>query len=453
LRRVLVANRGEIALRIIHACRQAGLETVAVYSAADQTSRHVRAAERAVQIGPAQPEKSYLSANALLHVALACSCDAVHPGYGFLAENADFAERCANEGLIFIGPRPETIRLMGDKSAARKTAVELGIPVVPGSSEAFSDVDEARSAAMALGFPLLLKARAGGGGRGMRVVADAEALDGLFMQAAQEAAAAFGDGAIYLERFFPKVRHIEIQVFGDCQGNLRHLWERDCSLQRRHQKLIEEACSPVLDDDTRARLCATAVALGRAIGYIGAGTVEFLYDVERGQFYFIEMNTRIQVEHPVTEVLTGVDLVAEQLRVAAGEPLSFAEGQVPRPQGHAIEFRINAEDADKDFLPAPGRLRRWRPPSGEGVRLDSHAYEGYRVPPYYDSLIGKLIVHGRDRSEAMARAEAALSGFEVEGIATTIPFHLRILSHPDFIGSRIHTRWVEDHSAKGAGHA
>jgi acetyl-CoA carboxylase biotin carboxylase subunit len=377
----------------------------------------------------------------------------VHPGYGFLAENADFAERCVKEGLAFIGPRPETIRLMGDKSAARKTAVALGIPVVPGSSEAFSEVEEARSAAAALGFPLLLKARAGGGGRGMRIVADAEAFDGLYMQAAREASAAFGDGAIYLERYLSKARHIEVQVFGDSQGNLRHLWERDCSLQRRHQKLIEEACSPVLDDDTRARLCATAEALGRGTGYLGAGTVEFLYDGESGQFYFIEMNTRIQVEHPVTEMLTGVDLVAEQLRIAAGEPISFANGQTPGPLGHVIEFRINAEDPDKDFLPAPGRLRRWRPPSGEGLRLDSHAYEGYMVPPYYDSLIGKLIVQGRDRPEAIARAEVALSGFEVEGVATTIPFHLRVLRHPDFIESRIHTRWIEDHSAKGAGHA
>lgn len=453
MRRVLVANRGEIALRIIHACRQAGLETVAVYSVADQTSAHVQAADQAVRIGPAPAEQSYLAVNALLHVALACGCDAVHPGYGFLAENADFAERCGKEGLVFIGPRPETIRLMGDKSAARKAAVELGIPVVPGSSEAFTEIDEVRPAAAALGFPLLLKARAGGGGRGMRVVTDAAALDGLFRQAAQEAAAAFGDGALYLERYFSNVRHIEVQVFGDSQGNLRHLWERDCSLQRRHQKLIEEACSPVLDDGTRARLCATAEALGRGTGYLGAGTIEFLYDGESGQFYFIEMNTRIQVEHPVTEMLTGVDLVAEQLRVAAGEPLSFATGQTPAPQGHVIEFRINAEDADKGFMPSPGRLTRWRPPSGEGLRLDSHAYEGYSVPPFYDSLIGKLIVQGRDRPEAIARAEAALSGFEVEGIATTIPFHLRMLRHPDFIESRIHTRWIEDHSAKGIDHA
>lgn len=452
LRRVLVANRGEIALRIIRACQAANIETVAVYSAADRTSAHVQAADRAVQIGPARPESSYLNAKALIHVALACACDAVHPGYGFLAENAEFAETCAQEGLIFIGPKAETIRLMGDKSAARGAAERHGVPLVPGSLEIFTDAAPAQAAAAAVGFPLLLKARAGGGGRGMRVVQSPDAMASLFAQAAREASAAFGDGAMYMERYFSRVRHIEVQVFGDSHGNVRHLWERDCSLQRRHQKVIEEAPSPVLDQDMREKICTTAEALASGVGYLGAGTVEFLYDTEERQFYFIEMNTRIQVEHPVTEALTGIDLVAEQLRVADGQSLSFSNGKVPKAQGHAIEFRINAENADKGFQPSPGRLERWRPPVGEGLRLDSHAFEGYTIPPYYDSLVGKLIVKGKDRPDAIARAVAALSDFEVEGIATTIPFHLRMLRDPDFIESRIHTRWIDDRGAEGASH-
>ena len=442
MHRVLIANRGEIALRIIRACRAFGVETVAVYSTADQGSAHVWAADRAVCIGPPAPGESYLKVEALLHVAQATGCDAVHPGYGFLAENAGFAGRCAEEGLTFIGPAAETISLMGDKVAARQTAVRFGLEVVPGSEGVFATADEATAEAAKIGFPLLLKARSGGGGRGMRVAADMAAFETLFPQASGEAASAFGDGGIYLERYFPEVRHIEVQVFGDGHGNARHLWERDCTLQRRHQKLVEEAPSPVLDAKTRLRMCTAAEDLTRGVGYVGAGTVEFIYDVAGGGFYFIEMNTRIQVEHPVTEALTGCDLVIEQLRVAAGETLSFAAG-TPAAHGHAIEFRLNAEDPGRGFMPVPGRLDRWRPPAGAGLRLDSHVFEGYAMPPFYDSLLGKLIVHAPDRTQAIEHARAALDGFVVAGVPTTIPFHRHILDAPDFQENRIHTTWVE----------
>ncbi len=442
LKRVLVANRGEIALRIIRACRAVGIETVAVHSSADAGSAHVWAADRAVCIGPPPSTESYLRTDALLHVALASGCDAVHPGYGFLAENVDFAGRCAAEGLVFVGPSAETISLMGDKVAARRTAIRYGLDVVPGSPGAFTDGAEAAALAGGIGFPLLLKARSGGGGRGMRVAPDMDAFEGLFAQASGEAESAFGDGGIYLERYFPAVRHIEVQVFGDTHGNARHLWERDCSVQRRHQKLIEEAPSPVLDAATRRKMCSAAEALTAGVGYVGAGTVEFIYDVEGRKFFFIEMNTRIQVEHPVTEMVTGLDLVVEQLRVAGGAPLSFARRR-PKIDGHAIEFRLNAEDPARNFMPSPGRLACWRPPAGSGVRLDSHVFEGYAIPPYYDSLLGKLIVHGTDRADAVARAAAALTGFVVDGVHTTIPFHRRVLEHPDFLEDRIHTVWVE----------
>jgi acetyl-CoA carboxylase biotin carboxylase subunit len=442
MNRVLVANRGEIALRIIRACRAEGLKTVAVYSDTDQNSPHVWAADRAVRIGPPPPNQSYLRPEILLHVALKSGCDAVHPGYGFLSERADFAQQCRDEKLIFIGPSPEVIALMGDKAEARRTARRLDVPVVPGSEDAFDDVDEAQAAVPAIGYPILLKARAGGGGRGMRVARDPDSFRGLFVQARGEAEAAFGDGGIYLERFVERVRHIEVQVFGDSRGNVRHLWERDCTVQRRHQKLVEEAPSPVLDDKTRGALCAAAETLAAGIGYVGAGTVEFIYDPRDHIFYFIEMNTRIQVEHPVTEVLTGVDLVREQLRVAAGQPLSFAAA-TPAAKGHAIEFRINAEDPARGFQPCPGTVRGWRPPTLPDIRLDSHVYEGYAVPPYYDSLLGKLIVHGADRSEAIARAARALANFHADGVATTLPFHRRLLGHRDFVENRVHTRWVE----------
>ena len=442
LKKVLVANRGEIALRIVRACRKAGIETVAVCSSADAGSAHVWAADDAVCIGPPPSTDSYLNTDALLHVARARDCDGVHPGYGFLAENVDFAGRCADEGLTFIGPSAETIALMGDKVAARQTAAGHGLKVVPGSEDVFTDGREAAGVAADIGFPLLMKARSGGGGRGMRVATEADGLEALFAQASGEAESAFGDGGIYLERYFPTVRHIEVQVFGDTHGNARHLWERDCSIQRRHQKLIEEAPSPVLDAATRTKMCEAAEALTAGVGYVGAGTVEFIYDVASREFFFIEMNTRIQVEHPVTEMITGLDLVVEQLSVAAGEKLSFAAA-APKASGHAIEFRLNAEDPARDFMPCPGSLVRWRPPAGPGVRLDSHIFEGYTIPPFYDSLLGKFIVHGTDRADAMGRAATALSGFVVDGIHTTIPFHRRVLEHPDFLDNRIHTTWVE----------
>jgi acetyl-CoA carboxylase biotin carboxylase subunit len=442
LKRVLIANRGEIALRIIRACRKLNLETVAVYSQADDNCAHVWAADRAVRIGAAPPARSYLDQQAILQVALSTQCDAVHPGYGFLSERAEFAAKCQAERLTFIGPSPEAISAMGDKAEARRTAMRFGVPVVPGSEDAFKDAAMARQAADGIGYPVLLKALAGGGGRGMRVAPDAASFAALFAQASSEAEAAFGDGGIYIERFIPSVRHIEVQVFGDKHGRAMHLWERDCSVQRRHQKLIEEGPSPVLDAATRRAICEAAVKLVAGIGYVGAGTVEFIYDASRKEFYFIEMNTRIQVEHPVTEMLTGADLVAEQLRVAAGERLSFAKGGV-KTQGHVIELRINAEDAGRGFIPTPGTLSRWNPPRMQSVRFDSHVYRGYAVPSFYDSLLGKLIVHGSDRNDAIARARLALDAFRADGIATTLDFHRQVLAHPDFLDGSIHTRWVE----------
>ncbi len=440
--KVLIANRGEIALRVIRACRAEGIKTVAVYSDPDQNSPHVWAADEAIRIGPAPANQSYLRAEILLHVALKSGCKAVHPGYGFLSERAEFAAKCRAEGLIFVGPSPEVIALMGDKVEARRSAARFGVPVVPGSEDPFTDPVPAARAAEAIGYPILLKARAGGGGRGMRIVRAAMDFHALFVQACGEAEAAFGDGAVYLERFVERVRHIEVQVFGDARGNVRHVWERDCTVQRRHQKLIEEAPSPVLSQKTRLALCGAAEKLAAGVGYVGAGTVEFIYDPSRDEYYFIEMNTRIQVEHPVTEVLTGVDLVREQLRVAFGQGLSFAGG-TPTARGHVIEFRINAEDPDRGFLPSPGMLKVWRPPVMPGIRLDSHAYENYLVPPYYDSLLGKMIVHGDTRGQAIERAIQAFAGFRIDGIATTVPFHRQLLGHADFLENRVHTRWVE----------
>lgn len=442
MKRVLVANRGEIAARIIKACRTCGVETVAVYSQPDAASSHSWLADQAFCIGSAAASNSYLCPDRLIHVALQSGCDALHPGYGFLSERSEFVDQCHAKGIIFIGPAAEHIRLMGDKAEARKTVKALGVAVVPGSVGSFSDMDEAYATVADIGYPLLLKARSGGGGRGMRVVVKPSQFHTLFAQARSEAEAAFGDGEIYLERYFERVRHIEVQIFGDRYGNVRHLGERDCSLQRRHQKLLEESPSPVLDPSTRESICNAAVKIAQGINYEGAGTVEFIYDIQSGEYFFIEMNTRIQVEHPVTEVVTGEDLVAEQIRVAAGEPLSFADRN-PGCEGHAIEFRINAEDPARSFMPSPGVLSHWLPPSGEGIRFDSHVYQGYTIPPYYDSLLGKLIVYGKDRNEALTRARAALQAFEVKGVPTTIPFHLEVIEHADFINNKIHTRWVE----------
>lgn len=442
MRRVLIANRGEIALRAIRASRQLGLEGVAVYSSADANSPHRWAADEAVCIGPPAPSASYLNVGALIEVARSRGCDAVYPGYGFLSEDSEFARQCTEAGLTFIGPQAETIARMGDKVKARQTAASLGIPVVPGSNDGFTAATEAEAFANEVGFPLLLKASGGGGGRGMRVVSEASEFAAKFGQATAEAQAAFGNPSIYLERFFPQVRHIEIQVFGDSHGNFVHLGERDCSVQRRHQKLIEEAPSPVIDQATRREMVQAALALIRALEYVNAGTVEFIYDVASGKFFFIEMNTRIQVEHPVTELVTGTDLVKEQFRVAAGEPLSFrsrfADGRT------AIEFRVNAEDAANGFRPSPGMLKRWSPPDGQNIRVDSHVYENYTVPPYYDSMLAKLIVVGSGRKESIETAKFALARFQVAGIATTIPFHAYLLQRGEFTRAEIHTRWIDD---------
>jgi acetyl-CoA carboxylase, biotin carboxylase subunit len=443
VRRVLVANRGEIALRAVRTSRRFGLESVAVYSSADANSPHRWAADEAVCIGPPPPKASYLNAAALIEIALKCGCDAVYPGYGFLSEDSAFAARCSEAGLTFIGPHAETIARMGDKVAARQTAASLGIPVVPGSADGFTTAAEAASHAGKIGFPLLLKASGGGGGRGMRVVSNAEEFAPKFDQATAEAQAAFGNPAIYLERFFPQVRHVEIQVFGDTHGNYAHLGERDCSVQRRHQKLIEEAPSPAIDQVTRREMAEAALALIQALKYVNAGTVEFIYDVANGKFFFIEMNTRIQVEHPVTEVVTGTDLVREQFSVASGKPLSF--GSKFGDGRTAIEFRINAEDAAQGFRPSPGTLKRWSPPNGQNIRVDSHAYENYAVPPYYDSMLAKLIVAGADRSAAIDTAKSALARFQVAGLTTTVPFHAHLLQQPEFTRAEIHTRWIEDH--------
>ncbi len=440
--RVLIANRGEIALRAVRVCHRLGLEAVSVHSKPDADAPHVRAAGRSVCIGPAPSSQSYLSIPALLHTALRTGCDAVYPGYGFLAENAEFAKACAAEGLKFIGPAAGTIAMMGDKARARVEARRFGVPVVPGSDGVFHSADTARAAAADIGFPLLLKARSGGGGRGMRIGANASEFSAAFAQASREAEAAFADGAIYLERFFEAVRHIEVQVLSDGKGAALVFDERDCTIQRRHQKLVEESPSPVVGDDLRAQLLDAAGTLARGIAYEGAGTVEFILDQGTGEFFFIEMNTRIQVEHPVTEMRTGLDLVEAQFLIAMGRPLPAFDAAA-MPGGHAIEFRINAEDWTRGFTPSPGCLVAWRPPEGKGIRLDSAAFQGQRISPFYDSMIGKLIVHGRDRTEALARARAALRDFRCEGVANTIDFHRILIDQEEFLANRVHTRWLE----------
>jgi acetyl-CoA carboxylase biotin carboxylase subunit len=443
VKRVLVANRGEIAVRVIRACRALGLETVAVYSEADRGSLATRLADRALCIGPPRSADSYLRVDTLVTAARGTGCDAVHPGYGFLAENAAFGERCAENGLTFVGPPPQVIRLMGDKIAARQFAAKLGVPVISGTEDALHSLEEAQAVAVAVGYPVLLKAAAGGGGRGMRIVRAPGELREAFERARAEAQAAFGDGRLYVERFVEQARHIEVQVLADDHGGCLHLGERDCSLQRRHQKLVEEAPSPVLADALRRELLEAAVTLSREAGYRSAGTIEFLVEPARGRYYFLEMNTRIQVEHPVTEMVTGVDLVAEQFRVAARARLSLTQDEV-RVRGHAIETRINAESPDDGFRPSPGRITGWTAPEGDGVRVDTHCFEGYTVPPFYDSLLAKTIAWGGDREEARARLLAALGRFTIEGIHTTLSFHQHVLAHPDFVESRIHTRWIEE---------
>jgi acetyl-CoA carboxylase biotin carboxylase subunit len=443
MKRVLVANRGEIAVRVIRACHEEGLETVAVYSEADRGALHVQQADRAVCIGAAPAGRSYLLPQAHLTVALRTGCDAVHPGYGFLSENAAFARACEEHGLAFIGPSPDAIAAMGDKASARRLAAQLGVPVVPGAE--LRPGESLAQAARTVGFPLMIKAAAGGGGRGIRIVRDAAELAAAGEQAAREAQAAFGDGTLYLERYLEDVRHVEIQVLCDVHGTRWALGERDCSVQRRHQKLLEESPSPDLAEPTRTRMEEAALTLVRAIGYRNAGTVEFLLDRTTGQFHFIEMNTRIQVEHPVTEMRAGYDLVRAQLRIAAGARL---EGAQPPPlRGHAIEMRINAEDPARGFAPSPGTLSLFEPPRGLAspgqVRLDTHCAVGRTVPPHYDSLLAKLVVHADDRSAAIRLAAEAVHAFRVEGVRTTLPLHARLLAHPDFARGDVNTRWLE----------
>ena len=441
LRRVLVANRGEIALRIQRACRELGLEVVQVYSEADRDSLPVRLADRAVCIGPPHAARSYLHADFLVQAALGCGADAIHPGYGFLSENAAFATRCAQAGLVFVGPSPRAIERMGDKAMARRMALEAGVPVTPGSSGAVHDAVELARVARELGFPVLLKAVAGGGGRGMRVVERESELAERFAAASAEAKAAFGNGAMYVERFLPRVRHVEIQVLSDGETVL-HLGERDCSVQRRNQKLVEESPSPAIDPARRTAIGEAAVRLARHVGYTSAGTIECILDDERGEWFFMEMNTRIQVEHPVTELVTGVDLVKEQLRIAAGERLTIGQQDIAI-RGHAIECRINAEDPDAGFAPCPGEIRALHLPGGPGIRVDSHVEAGYRIPPFYDSMIAKILAWGADRDEALARMRRALSETRIEGIATTLAFHRRLLERDEFRRGEVHTRFVE----------
>ncbi|HEX9054732.1 MAG TPA: acetyl-CoA carboxylase biotin carboxylase subunit [Gemmatimonadales bacterium] len=440
-KKVLIANRGEIALRVIRACRELGLQTVAVYSEADRESLHVRFADDDVCIGPPPGRLSYLKIPNLIAAAEITGADAIHPGYGFLAENAEFADTCRASNITFIGPTGEQIRLMGDKATARRLAQDAGVPTVPGSPGTIDDPDQALAFAGEIGFPVIIKATAGGGGKGMRIAHDAEQFVQLFGLAQNEALAAFGNGSVYVEKYLEHPRHVEIQVLGDTHGKVVHLGERDCSVQRRHQKLIEESPSPVVDGDLRRRMGDAAVALASNIGYLGAGTLEFLLDTD-GKFYFMEMNTRIQVEHPVTEMVTSFDLVKEQIRIAAGEPISYL-GDGTRLRGHAIECRINAEDPYRNFQPSPGLITAYHPPGGPGVRVDTHVYAGYTVPPYYDSLLAKVIVHGNTRQEALSRMGQALDSFILEGVTTTIPFLARVIRHPDFVRGQVDTRFLE----------
>ncbi len=437
--KVLIANRGEIALRIQRACREIGIATVAVHSTADADAMHVRLADESVCIGPPPAAESYLNIPRLLAACEITGADAIHPGYGFLSENARFAEILEEHGITFIGPTSEHIRIMGDKIEAKETAKRLGIPVVPGSDGAVTNEAQAIKVAKQMGYPVLIKAAAGGGGRGMKVARSADELDIALKTARSEAKAAFGDDSVYMEKYLSKPRHIEVQVFGDGKGNAIHLGERDCSLQRRHQKVLEEAPSPALNAEQRHTIGTTVAKAMQKLKYRGAGTVEFLY--EDGQFFFIEMNTRLQVEHPVTEMITGLDLVIEQIRIASGAPLTLTQEEVTF-SGHAIECRINAENP-RTFMPSPGTITYWHPPGGLGVRVDSGAYQGYRIPPYYDSLIGKLVVHGKNRNECLMRLKRCLSEFVIDGIQTTIPLFADLVQQPDIANGLYDIHWLE----------
>ena len=439
--KILIANRGEIALRILRTCEEMGIATVAVHSTVDRDALHVQLADEAVCIGEAPSSKSYLNIPSIIAAALTRNATAIHPGYGFLAENARFAEICADHEIVFIGPSPEAIRAMGDKSTAKETMIKAGVPTIPGSDGLLKNEKEAAAIAHSIGYPVMIKATAGGGGRGMRLVREENDLVKLFLAAQGEAEAAFGNPGLYLEKFIERPRHIEFQILADSYGNVIHLGERDCSIQRRHQKLLEEAPSPALTPELREKMGTAAVMAANSINYVGAGTVEFLLS-QTGEFYFMEMNTRIQVEHPVTEMIAGLDLIAEQIQIAQGEKLKLTQEQV-KLQGHAIECRINAEDPDRDFRPAPGRISGYLPPGGPGVRMDSHVYTDYQIPPYYDSLIGKLIVWGPDRPTAIKRMKRALRECALTGLSTTIGFHQKILETPEFLQGEVYTNFVE----------
>ncbi|GIO65344.1 acetyl-CoA carboxylase biotin carboxylase subunit [Paenibacillus sp. JTLBN-2024] len=440
--KILIANRGEIAVRIIRACRELGISTVAVYSEADKDALHVRLADEAYCIGPTTSKDSYLNITNIMSVATLTECDAVHPGYGFLAENADFAEICESCNITFIGPSADAINKMGDKSVAKQTMKAAGVPVIPGSDGLVENIEEAVMIGRDIGYPLIIKATAGGGGKGIRIAEDEETLIKQITAAQQEAQKAFGNAGVYLEKFLTGMKHVEIQVMADNYGNAVHLGERDCSVQRRRQKLVEESPCPVLSPEVRQRMGEAAVRAAQAVNYSGAGTLEFLLGPD-GQFYFMEMNTRIQVEHPVTEMVTGVDLIKEMVSVAEGNPLSFNQDDVVI-SGSSIECRINAEDPDRNFMPAAGKIQFYLPPGGPGVRVDSAAYQGYTIPPYYDSMIAKLIVWAPTRDEAIAKMKRALSEFAVEGIHTTIPFHMKLLDHPTFNRGDFDIKFLEE---------
>ncbi len=442
-KKILIANRGEIAVRVIRACKELGIKTVAVYSEADKDSLHTGIADEAVCIGSAPSSESYLNVFRILSAAQITGCDAIHPGYGFLAENADFAEACISSGIKFIGPKPEHIRAMGDKILAKKTMREAGVPTVPGSEGGVKSVKEVKEIVDKIGLPVILKAAAGGGGRGMRIVREKKDVEVQFQMAQAESKIAFGDDRVYVEKFIEKPRHIEVQLLGDKEGNVIHLAERECSIQRRHQKLIEEAPSPFVNQRLRKKITEAAVKGAKKIGYENAGTMEFLMD-EEGNFYFMEMNTRVQVEHPITEIITDTDIVKLQIMIASGEPIGNIGGML-KFNRHAIECRINAENPEKGFMPTPGKIKILHLPGGPGIRVDTHIYAGYTIPPHYDSLIAKVISYGNTREEARKRMIRALDEFYVEGVKTTIPFHLKVLNHPEFIKGNLSTRFIEEY--------
>ncbi|OLO42843.1 acetyl-CoA carboxylase biotin carboxylase subunit [Alkalihalophilus pseudofirmus] len=444
IKKVLIANRGEIAVRIIRACKELGIETVAVYSEADKDALHVRLADQAFCIGPTPSAKSYLNFTNIMSVATLTEVDAIHPGYGFLAENADFAEICSACNVTFVGPSPEAINKMGTKDVARETMAKANVPIVPGSKGIIENVNAGIKIASEIGYPVIIKATAGGGGKGIRVARNEEELKKGIQITQQEAETAFGNPGVYLEKYIEDFRHVEIQVLADNYGNVIHLGERDCSIQRRLQKLLEETPSPAIDQEMRDEMGQAAVAAAKAVNYTGAGTVEFIYDYNNRQFYFMEMNTRIQVEHPVTEMVTGIDLIKEQLLVASGKALSVTQEEVTFT-GWSMECRINAENPNKNFMPSPGKITKYLPPGGLGVRIDSAAYPGYTISPFYDSMIAKVITYGATRDEAIARMKRALAEFEIEGIDTTIPFHLRLLEHEKFVSGEFNTKFLEQY--------